>query len=151
MKSIFPSKITAVSWDSEPTCTVHPTDKDDRLELTQDWLFIVYGKLSAISIHPRKGFRFEGSVPRPFWRVITPTDPAAWSAFCIHDFCYLLVKRGLIEREQADELLFLALRKNGYNWFTATAIYRSVRIFGGTYASTPITASEAAELAAAGF
>ena len=151
MRSIFPEKIVAVSWDQQPRCTVLPQAKDDRLQLTEDWLFFVLGQLGVISVRPRRGFRFEGSVPRIFWRIITPTDPAAWAAFAIHDFCYLLVKAGLITRLQADQLLYLALRLAGYSWFIAAGVYRSVRLFGGAYASEPLTELERAELSAAGY
>ena len=149
--NLFPTKIKAVAWEAEPQCTVLPGEDDDRLKLTADWCFTVAGERSVIAVRPARGFRFEGSVPRLFWRILTPTDPAAWAAFCIHDFAYLLCKRGYCTREQADEMLFLALRRNGFSYLTAWGVYCSVRAFGGAYAAKPLTQSEIAELKAAGY
>jgi hypothetical protein len=154
-KLLFNDEIVNVNWEKEPVCTVLFNEEDDRLKLIGQYSFVVTSRtgkdviLTEITIED--GFRFEGSVPRFFWRVITPTDPSAWSAYAIHDFCYLLCKKGLCTREQADELLYQAMRKNKIGLFTSLSVYRSVRMFGGVYAKSPLTPLEASELAKAGY
>jgi hypothetical protein len=142
---IITSKPISLYWAKEPVCTVHPKAEDDRLELMEDWNFEIITKRSVHRLTILAGFRFEGSVPRVFWRIITPTDPAAWAAFLTHDYAYQLCKAKLMKREDADECLFLAL-KDRYNWFTVRSVYYAVRVGGGSHVKKPLTESEKHEL-----
>jgi len=145
------SRIIAVRWLKEPVCTVLPQEEDDRLQLVESWpvLMEVAGHRPVAYVIPA-GFRFEGSVPRLFWRLITPADPAAWAAFCLHDWLYILVKIGVFTRADADECLRLALRQNGFGWLTVSAVYSGVRAFGWRYAGADLTDTERRELLSAG-
>lgn len=143
--------VVAVEWDLEPVCTVLPQEKDDRLKLMQPWRFrAIYDDRPAVTHIVPTGFRFEGSVPRVFWRIVTPTDPAAWAGFCAHDWAYLLVKIGLIDRADADRILYLALRRNGFGWAQSRAVYSAVRSFGWVYAGADLTDTEKEELELSG-
>lgn len=142
---IIRSKPIAIHWEREPVCTIVPGADDDRLLLVDDWHFTIQTKQGFHSLTILAGFRFEGSVPRALWRVITPTDPAAWTGFLIHDFLYQLCKAFLIRREDADECLFLAL-KGRFNWLTVRGVYYAVRWGGEDHVKKPLTAAEKNEI-----
>lgn len=145
------SAIKAVYWVSEPVCTVLPQEHEDRLKLVEKWSFcIVRADGSGEEFRVPAGFRFEGSVPRLFWRLITPTDPAAWAGFCAHDWLYLLVKIGKISRADADRVLKLALERNGFGWFVVGGVYAGVRSCGWRYSGKPLSRMESEELKAGG-
>lgn len=145
MSLIVKSKPIALHCDHEPVCTVVPDATDDRLKLMEDWTFEIVTKNSVHKLTILAGFRFEGSVPRPLWRIITPTEPAAWIGFLIHDFLYQLCKAKLIRREDADECLFLAL-KGHFNWLTVRGVYYAVRWGGGDHVKKPLSDSEKYEI-----
>lgn len=68
-------------------------------------------------------------VPRWF---IDESDYFIREAAVVHD--YLYDSKGLnyqITREQADQVLYRAMRESGSSWMKAQIVYRAVRCFGG--------------------
>jgi Protein of unknown function (DUF1353) len=149
MSKIFDGKITKVVWFEEPTCTVDLSKKEDQLRLAKDWYFNVITEKTVKGIKIEKsiefkvsnGFEYEGSVPRIFWVVITPTEPGAWAGYCIHDFMYIAVKMGLCTRAEADRLLYLALKMH-YGEPKPSTVYSGVRVGGWWNAGKKLTAQE---------
>jgi hypothetical protein len=74
------------------------------------------------------GFIFDGaSVPRFFWRVVTPHSPLVIRAALGHDYGYTTRKK---PREWLDNWFREVLIEDGVNALTAAAMYRAVRLFG---------------------
>jgi hypothetical protein len=145
MSLIIKSKPIELYWAKEPVVTFHPEKEDDRLELMEDWHFEVITKKGVHRFTILAGFTFEGSVPRMFWRVITPTDPGAIAGYLIHDWLYQLAEMKFVKREDADECLFLAI-KGRFPWLTVRGVYYAVRLGGGDRMKKPLSAGEKYEI-----
>ena len=142
---ILSGKPIEIYWAKEPVVTFHPEKEDDRLELMEDWHFEVITKRGVYNFTVLTGFTFEGSVPRVFWRIITPTDPGAIAGYLIHDWLYQLCKAKLVKREHADECLFLSL-KGRFPWLTVRGVYYAVCWGGADRVKKQLTASEKHEI-----
>ena len=138
----------AVYWVEEPVTQHIPRSTEDRIRLKKDMEFLIdtkdsHGTLRGYKIVVKVGFRFEGSVPSWAWSVsrITPTEPAALPGWCLHDFCYILVKLSLMTKEQADELLRLCL-KDRFNAAQVKAVGFGVWAGGAPHCEPPATTND---------
>lgn len=71
------------------------------------------------------------SVPRPFWSFISPTGDHGPAAV-LHDWLYWEQERAGVTREQADEIFLEVMAAHGVLLSKRRAMYRAVRIFGGS-------------------
>jgi hypothetical protein len=69
------------------------------------------------------------SIPRFFWRLLPPTGKYGKAAV-IHDYIYRTPSVNLT-RAQADTVFRDAMKDLGVGWWTRTAMFRAVRLFGG--------------------
>jgi len=77
------------------------------------------------------GFTFDGaSVPRLFWRIVTPGDPRVIRAAMLHDFAYRNL-RWVQTRKLADQNFRRMLIGDGVSPAVAHAMYWAVRLGGG--------------------
>ena len=78
------------------------------------------------------GFEFDGaSIPRFFWRVVTPGRPWLLRASCIHDFMY---ERALYTKRRADKIFKEILLEDGAPGWLANCMFQAVRLAGrGNY------------------
>lgn len=84
---------------------------------------------------------FDGaSIPRVFWRVVGPPMYGLYRpGALLHDACYKGVVLAVafngmelpVEKEEADELLYLMARWNGVSHAKAWTMYQAVAKFGG--------------------
>ena len=75
-----------------------------------------------------KGYEFDGaSVPRFFWRVVSPFQPYVIRAACGHDYLY---SEGIGTKKDADIKFKKTLIIDGVPKYLAETMYRSVRMFG---------------------
>lgn len=78
-----------------------------------------------------EGFESDGaSIPRLFWRVITPADSRIIRAAFVHDYLYRKQPKNWT-RQEADELFRLLCIRDGLNPALAWTLYYALRIFGG--------------------
>lgn len=81
------------------------------------------------------------SIPRIAWRYIDPEDQVVLYASVVHDFLYsvsgLLPDGRRFTREQADSVLKEAMKLSGARWDQQAAVYRCVRLFGGSHWNSP--------------
>lgn len=77
----------------------------------------------------KAGYRFDGaSIPRIFWCTTgTPMSPQFQAASLIHDALY---DAELLDRRQADGILYWCLRQDGVYWYTARKMWLGVRLGG---------------------
>lgn len=103
-------------------------DKDKTMLRTLEEVTVL---IDGESITIPAGFEFDGaSIPRMFWRVEQPIDGRYITAFCVHDYLYSTHQ---VSRKNADKILYSLLREAEMGWWKAKAIYRAVRIFGGSH------------------
>ena len=143
--------IAQIGWDADPVCSPRPFAKEDRLHLEKPWN--VYTSGDGFITHETipAGFDFEGSVPWFGFQIITPSEPAAWAAWCFHDWRTTLLKIGIGTLRQTHRGLYLALRKNGVAWWRARIVWVAVWSLGWYYAKKPLTDKEKEELKSAGY
>lgn len=110
--------------------------KKDTLQLikitgTQKWKvaksfdFILDGQMVTVP----KGFETDlASTPRITW-VVFPKSGTYTEAAVIHDCLY---KSGQYKRKSCDKVFKKALRYCGVGFIRANAMYRAVRMFGGS-------------------
>jgi hypothetical protein len=80
-----------------------------------------------------EGFQWDGaSVPRPLW-FIMPKFGENSIAFLMHDFLYSRYAPHTISRAEADAILREDLLQLGVGRVRAALVYRTVRLFGGSY------------------
>ena len=79
------------------------------------------------------GFKSDGaSVPRFFWRwVFPPGDSKAMCAAFAHDFVYRTHPDGWTKQD-ADQMFYDLLRRNGVPYLNAKRAYLGVRLFGSS-------------------
>lgn len=78
-----------------------------------------------------KGFTTDfGSIPRFFWRVLSPTDRHLGKPAVVHDYLYRNPWFD-IDRAGADYELREAMKCLGAPWWKHTMVYRGVRLGGG--------------------
>lgn len=78
-----------------------------------------------------KAFITDGaSIPRIFWSILQPFGPY-FKAALIHDFLYSPMN-DKFTRAEADAIFKEAMFNLGIGWIKREAIYRSVRVFGGS-------------------
>lgn len=78
-----------------------------------------------------EGFECDAaSIPKFFWRIEQPINAKYLSAFVLHDWCY---SSHCVSRKKADKILYELLREAGMSWIKAKAIYRVVRLCGGSH------------------
>jgi hypothetical protein len=79
------------------------------------------------------GFSWNGaSVPRPFW-FIMPKWGENSMAFLMHDFLYSTEGPGYMTRLDADTIMYDDLKELGCSKPRAWLVYKTVRLFGGSY------------------
>lgn len=155
MSKLFPKKIVNVTWDDEPHTKYVRGATEDRLILVDDFKFTVWfidGTSVTYTIYA--GFRFEGSVPSWAWSIakISSDSAEAQAGFCIHDWCYTMVKYHLVERSEADLILKITLYApsgaivHRYNIAQVTVVYQAVDKFGWIFANKKVTDAEAKEV-----
>jgi hypothetical protein len=83
-------------------------------------------KFGTIIVEPGTVTDF-ASVPRVFWRIISPFDDDVRMPAIIHDDMYT---RQLWEKEVADAVFLEALIANGAPWWKRNAMYQAVN-WGG--------------------
>lgn len=71
------------------------------------------------------------SIPRLFFRIVNPCTTGTRRPAIVHD--YLYSGSTLLTRQQADQVLYDALRECGINWVLANAMYYAVRIGGASH------------------
>lgn len=80
------------------------------------------------------------SIPRIAWRYIDPEDEVILYASVLHDALYswagTLPDSLKFTREQADLVLREAMKLSGARWDQCAAVYRMVRLFGGSHWKT---------------
>jgi len=69
------------------------------------------------------------SVPRMFWSIVSPWDKHMKAAV-VHDYCY---KTGCVSRLDADGIFRRMMKELGVSWWRRQAMYRAVRLFGGSH------------------
>jgi hypothetical protein len=73
-----------------------------------------------------KGFKSDyGSIPRVLWWWLPPHQYRP--EYLLHDMLYACE---LVQREEADNILKMALKEAGANWFRRNIIYAGVRAGG---------------------
>ena len=103
---------------------IYPVWRRGKYALGADYTFEVDGKTFVI----KAGFTFDGaSVPRFFWRIVTPFSPYVIRAALLHDWLY---QHHVLTRARADALLREVLIEDGVSPLVARAMYRAVRVFG---------------------
>ena len=70
------------------------------------------------------------SIPRFFWRVISPFDDEVLRAGIVHDYLY---RTGLKTRNEADEYFYNLLIEDGLGKFEAYGAWAMIRLFGEKY------------------
>lgn len=81
-------------------------------------------------IHVPEGFETDfASIPRGLWNVLPPTGSYGKAAV-IHDFLYR--RMWGTSRADADRIFLEGMEVLGVNWLIRRAIYRAVRLFGGS-------------------
>lgn len=103
---------------------VKPIPETDEFELVEPLVYWV----NRIRREAPIGFRFRGSVPRLFWRVVTPYSPKCLRGFCIHDHLY---ETHTCSRKDADKKLKQVILADGEDKETSEVIYLAVKGFGG--------------------
>ena len=74
------------------------------------------------------GFEFDGaSVPRFFWRIVSPFQPKVIRAACGHDYMY---EHAIQNKKQADKKFKWALVRDGTSNWLVHSMYKSVVMFG---------------------
>lgn len=103
-------------------------DNDIILIVEEPIVFKYVGKIETVPV----GFRSDGaSVPRFFWRILSPEiDPQTMIPSVVHDYLYAYKLR---TRKDADKWYYDALRANGYPWLKAQATYWGLRAFGWSH------------------
>jgi len=78
------------------------------------------------------GYCFDGaSVPRFFWRIVSPYQPYVIRAACGHDYMY---ENAIWDKSTADDLFRQALEIDGAPRWLIPMMYRAVRLGGrGSY------------------
>lgn len=111
-----------------PKAEVTYDAKEDIWTVEEDWFLDYAGVQDCI----HKGFKSDlASVPRFFWRLITPYELSVEAALA-HDYGYRnLGKFGdkILTRAEVDELLYKIAREQGVPWWRAKAAYWAVRGF----------------------
>lgn len=78
-----------------------------------------------------EGFESDGaSIPRFFWRIITPADCRIIRAAFVHDYLYRKQPKNWT-RKDADDLFRVLCIRDGLSAFTANCLYYALRLFGG--------------------
>lgn len=70
------------------------------------------------------------SIPRPAWRVISPTDPIIEWPSVVHDWLYTAQ---IVPRASADAVLREAMELQGAGSFVRNGVYQILRLFGGSH------------------
>ena len=79
------------------------------------------------------GFITDGaSTPRFLWSICPPMGGRTAEAAVLHDWFYSKTCSITATRAYADEMFLLAMQANGVSWKRRKAIYRGVRIGGGS-------------------
>jgi hypothetical protein len=96
-------------------------------------VFILESKFRYISskgtITVPSGFPTDGaSCPRIIWPLFSPLDSYFGSAV-VHDFLYSPLN-DRFTRAESDRLFLEAMTASGVDWFTRSAVYGAVRLFG---------------------
>ena len=107
---------------------VVPVPATAEYELTADYSYSWMGR----EYHIGRGFRFDGaSVPRFFWRVVTPFHPTLMRAALCHDHQYrspYIPHR--LKRKAADQMFRAFADEDGAP--VVGAMYRAIRWGGGS-------------------
>ncbi len=83
----------------------------------------------AKEIHVPVGFETDfASIPRGLWNLFPPTGSYGKAAV-IHDFLYRMWGTS---RKDADKIFLEAMEVLGVGYLTRHALYRAVRVFGGS-------------------
>jgi hypothetical protein len=89
-----------------------------------------------------KGFVTDlASIPSPFWALLPPAGPYSYPAI-VHDYLYWFQP---CDREEADEILRIAMKELDVSAATVTAIYEAVRLGGGSAWSSNLAARNGGE------
>lgn len=83
---------------------------------------------SGVSIVVPTGFVHDkASIPQALWTIL-PKNGRYTRAAVVHDYLYWTQQ---CTREQADNLLMIAMKESDVGWLTRRAVYRGVRVGGG--------------------
>ena len=103
-----------------PMILITPSDDKKKYRLANNIDF--YGTFIP------EGFEFDGaSVPRFFWRIVSPFQPWVIRAACGHDY---LNENAIGTKKNADKKFMCALKRDGAPKWLVPLMYRSVRWFG---------------------
>lgn len=99
------------------------TKKSTMLKLVRPLDF----KFKNINYSIERGFVSDGgSIPRAFWRILTPLDGRYIKIFVIHDWMY---STNVVSRKDADIFLRDSLKYAGMSCLLYETCYNSVRLF----------------------
>jgi hypothetical protein len=105
---------------------------EDGINRTLQREFRYHDKESGKTVTAYAGFNTDfASIPRILWRIAPPaTGRYIWAAV-IHDYIYRTADVN-ITRKEADKIFLNAMIESGVNPFLRQAMYRSVRLGGGS-------------------
>jgi hypothetical protein len=97
---------------------------------------LAYVDTARLSVHVPVGFLTDfASIPRLFWNLAPPADPAYSAAAVVHDRLY---ETHEVPKETADALFYRAMTVQGTPRWKRWVIWRAVSWFGGgAWASGP--------------
>lgn len=107
---------------------VHEYPDGEVFTTLEDHAYFYLGHIHTIPA----GYRSDGaSVPRFFWRILSPRiDPQTLDPSVEHDFNYQF---GIGTRLEADRYYLMRLLECGYPVWKSILTYYAVRIFGGSH------------------
>lgn len=98
------------------------------------WSFIVHEEFTArwknVNVIVPKGFETDlASIPQAMQSII-PLVGNHLQAAIVHDICY---RDNIgVSKDDADNMFYESMRFLGVSWWKASAMYRAVRMFGGS-------------------
>lgn len=95
------------------------------VEAPMEWRI---GETDTVLVVPKGFVHDKASVPRALWSFFPKSGPYTRAAV-IHDYLYWTQP---CSREQADNLLVIAMKESGVSWFRRKVVYRGVRLGGGS-------------------
>ena len=95
------------------------------VEAPMEWRI---GETDTVLVVPKGFVHDKASVPRALWSFFPKSGPYTRAAV-IHDYLYWAQP---CSREQADNLLMIAMKESGVSWFRRKVVYRGVRLGGGS-------------------
>lgn len=114
-----------ISFLNEPC--LKPFKKFD-FELGTEFIVKVNERIYVV---PKDFITDLASVPRPMWALYPPNDTRTIRAAIIHDYLYSGLV--LVERKEADSILYDALISQGVTRYTAYKYWIAVRLFGRSH------------------